>query len=194
MKVTEAKISGVKIIEMPAFKDERGFFMETYNSEKFKQNGINDQFVQDNLSVSKKNVIRGLHGQMNPNQSKLVRCIKGNVFDVVFDIRPNSPTYLKQESFELTEENKIAVFIPHGCLHGFCAFDCEEAIFSYKTTGIYSSLGEFFVNPLDKDVNIKWPVDSDYIISEKDLQSKSLKELLESERYLKEICNSFYLS
>jgi dTDP-4-dehydrorhamnose 3,5-epimerase len=170
MKIIETGIPGLVIIEPRVFGDERGYFLESYNTEKYLEVGINCQFVQDNESMSKYGVIRGLHYQLNPySQSKLVRAIKGKVIDVAIDLRKNSPTFGKSYSIELSEENKLQFFIPKGFAHGFSVIS-EMAIFSYKCDSLYNPSKERGINPLDPTLNINWKIEKDReIISSKDM-------------------------
>ena len=138
MQVTETKIEGLLIIEPEVFGDERGFFVETYNKKRYRENGIELEFVQDNLSKSAKGVLRGLHLQKEPYaQGKLVQVITGAVLDVVVDTRPNSLTYGQWESAELTEKNKRQFWVPAGFLHGFVSLE-DNTIFNYKCTELYT--------------------------------------------------------
>lgn len=184
----KSEINGVKVIEFPKFADDRGYFYESYNIEKFNILGIRETFVQDNLSYSKKGVVRGMHGQYDKPQAKLIRAIKGRIYDVAFDIRPNSPTFMKYFGIELSEENGLALFVPHGCLHGFSALS-EEAYVSYKVTNVYNKNGEFGVNPLDSDLKINWKCD-EIITSHRDTDAPYLKEFLNSTKF-KEISKTF---
>jgi dTDP-4-dehydrorhamnose 3,5-epimerase len=173
MKFKSASISGVFEITPRVFKDSRGYFFESYNSKLFKENGIEEDFIQDNQSFSSKGVIRGLHFQRDPfAQGKLVRVIKGAVLDVVVDIRPNSPTYGQWESFLLTEENQKMVYLPPGFAHGFSTL--ESAIFAYKCTNSYSKVSEGGIIYNDSQLNIDWQVDNP-IVSEKDLELPSFE-------------------
>jgi len=157
MKATRFDIEGLCLIESDCYGDNRGWFMETYNEEKFHELGIDSVFVQDNLSYSKqKGTIRGLHYQMAPySQAKLVRCIKGRIIDVVVDIRKNSPTYGKWTYFELSEENKKMVFIPQGMAHGFITMT-DEVEFMYKCDNLYNKESERSIIYNDPDINIDW--------------------------------------
>lgn len=170
-KFTETEISGVYIIENTVFGDNRGFFMETYNEEEFSAAGLNMKFVQDNHSKSKKGVLRGLHFQKKFPQGKLVRVIKGTVFDVAVDLRKESKTYGKWTGVILSEENKKQFYIPEGFAHGFLVIS-DEAEFCYKCTEFYHPEDEGGVLWNDPDINIKWPMnklgDSEIILSEKD--------------------------
>ena len=183
-KRTDTSIEGVCIIEPTLFGDERGYFMETYEKNDFEEIGIKGDFVQDNQSRSKKGVLRGLHFQKEHTQAKLVRCIKGEVFDVAVDLRPGSSTYGKWEGVILSEDNKKMFYIPRGFAHGFLVLS-EIAEFCYKVDNIYDHESEGGLKWNDEEVNIVWPkVEgmevSDYLTSEKDGLWPSLKELKET--------------
>ena len=172
----KTSIEGVFIIEPTVFGDDRGYFMETYHEEEFKQAGLDLNFVQDNQSKSKKGVLRGLHFQYTKPQGKLVRVLKGVVFDVAVDLRRNSPTYGKWESIILSEENKKQFFIPEGFAHGFLVLS-EDAEFTYKCTEFYDPEDEGGISWNDPSIAIDWPVDNiEIILSEKDKKWKTLKE------------------
>jgi len=152
--------------------------METYVREDFERAGINVEFIQENHSKSKYSVLRGLHFQREPYaQSKLVRCIKGKIFDVAVDLRKNSPTFKKYLSVELSEDNKLMLFIPKGFAHGFVVLS-KEAEVIYKVDNAYAPDHESGLIWNDSDVNIQWPIDNS-IISEKDKKLPSLGELAE---------------
>lgn len=174
LNVTKGKLDGILIIEPKVFGDNRGFFMESYNAAKFAEIGIDLNFVQDNHSRSAKGVVRGLHYQINPGQDKLVRVIKGEVFDVVVDVRRNSPTFGQWESFILSEENKKEVFVPKGFAHGFCVLS-EVADFAYKCSEYYSPADERGIIWNDPEIAVEWPV-ADPVLSERDLQLPLLKD------------------
>ena len=169
MKVTSLKINDVKLIEPDVFKDERGFFYESFNQQKFNAAiGQNITFVQDNHSKSTKGVLRGLHYQEAPfAQGKLVRVVAGEVFDVAVDIRKNSPTYSKWVAEILSSDNKKQLWIPEGFAHGFLALS-NEVEFLYKTTNYYSKQHERLIPFDDDEINIKWPHMSKYVLSIKD--------------------------
>lgn len=174
----KTSIEGVIIIEPTVFGDDRGYFLETYQYNDFCDGGINVTFVQDNQSKSKKGVLRGLHFQKQFPQSKLVRVIKGEVFDVAVDLRPNSPTYGKYEGVILSEENKRQFFIPKGFAHGFVVLS-DEAEFVYKVDDFYHPNDEGGLMWNDPDVGIEWPFDENFeiILSDKDKVNSSLKDL-----------------
>lgn len=162
-------IDGVIIVEPKVYGDARGFFMETYVEREFKQNGITADFVQDNQSASVKNVLRGLHFQKEFPQAKLVRCIKGSVFDVAVDLRPGSKTYGKYVGVELSAENKRQFFIPKNFAHGFLVLS-DEAEFVYKVDDYYHPNDEGGIAWNDTSIAVKWPIKpgEEPILSEKD--------------------------
>lgn len=150
-------IDGVIIVEPTAYGDSRGYFMETYQREDFIKGGIDVEFVQDNQSMSTKGVLRGLHFQKQFPQSKLVRCIKGKVFDVAVDLRSGSPTYGKWEGVLLTEENKRQFFIPKNFAHGFLVLS-DVAEFVYKVDDFYHPNDEGGLMWNDPDIGVEWPI------------------------------------
>lgn len=153
----KTSIDGVIIVEPTVFGDERGYFMETYQKEEFFAGGIKAEFVQDNQSMSTKGVLRGLHFQKQFSQSKLVRCIKGEVFDVAVDLRENSPTFGKWEGVILSAENKRQFFIPKNFAHGFLVLS-DTAEFVYKVDDYYHPNDEGGLMWNDKDIGINWPI------------------------------------
>ena len=174
---TPTKLEGALIIEPLVFEDERGYFMETYNMKEFEEAGVQIKSVQDNESKSKKGVLRGLHFQYKKPQGKLVRAIKGRIFDVAVDLRKNSPTYGEWEAVILSEENKKQFYIPEGFAHGFLVLS-DYAIVNYKCTELYHPEYEGGIRWDDPTLSIKWPLDQvdKIIISEKDENWKTLKE------------------
>lgn len=169
IKVTDCDIEGLHIIEPSVFPDERGYFMETYNQRDFEEAGLSMTFVQDNQSMSVKGVLRGLHFQKQYPQGKLVRVVRGKVFDVAVDLRKDSKTYGKWFGVELSAENKKQFYVPEGFAHGFLVLS-EEAEFCYKCTDFYHPGDEGGIKWDDPDIGIKWPLQdgTDLIISEKD--------------------------
>ena len=164
MKFIKTAIPDVYIIEPSVFGDERGYFLESFNLEKFKENIYPINFVQDNVSKSSKGVLRGLHFQKPPfEQAKLVRCIKGTVIDVAVDIRRGSPTYGKHVTIELSGENKRQLFVPRGFAHGFSVLS-ESAVFAYKVDNSYAPESDSGIRYDDKELNIDWG------LSEEDIQ------------------------
>lgn len=165
----KTSIEGVTVIEPTVYGDSRGHFFESYNYEEFKENGLDMIFVQDNQSKSTKGVLRGLHYQTKKPQGKLVRVIKGEVFDVAVDIRENSPTYGKWEGVVLSDENKKMFYVPEGFAHGFLVLS-DEAEFAYKCTNFYDPTGEASIIWNDPVININWPIEEgmEVRLSEKD--------------------------
>ncbi len=173
MIVEQFDIQGLLIIKPTIFSDDRGLFYETYSKNKYHEIGLPIDLLQDNESISKKNVLRGLHFQNPPyDQGKLVRVIKGKVLDVAVDIRKKSPTYGKYLMVELSEENKYQFWIPSGFAHGFLSLT-DETIFTYKCSNFYNKDAESVLIWSDTDLNINWGVDTP-IVSEKDNQLYSI--------------------
>jgi dTDP-4-dehydrorhamnose 3,5-epimerase len=170
----ELEIPGVVAVVPRAFGDGRGFFMETYKHSDFATAGIQEQFVQDNHSKSSRHVLRGLHYQKSPNeQGKLVRCIKGRIFDVAVDIGRDSSTFGKWVGLELSEENNVMLYVPPSCAHGFVVLsDTAEVI--YKCTKEYSPADERGIIWNDPDINIAWPV-GEPILSGRDAENPLLR-------------------
>ena len=176
MKVTESGIKGVFIIEPDVYEDDRGFFMETFHNERYRKLlGINLDFVQDNISRSSKNVLRGMHFQKNYPQGKIVKASRGEILDVVVDLRKGSPTYGTWESFRLSEKNKLQVWIPPGFAHGFLVMS-DSADIDYKCTEYYHPEDELCLMWNDPEVAIDWTI-NDPILSEKDKKGLSFKDL-----------------
>ncbi|HHT0375654.1 TPA: dTDP-4-dehydrorhamnose 3,5-epimerase [Raoultella planticola] len=176
MQVIDTKISDVKIIQPKVFGDARGFFVETFEKKRYQEMlNRNLDFVQDNHSRSTKGVLRGLHFQTQHAQGKLVRVVRGEVFDVAVDIRPDSPTFGQWEGVILSEENKTQFWIPPGLAHGFVVLS-DIADFEYKCTDYYNPGFEGCVVWNDTDIGIDWP-EKNPLLSEKDKQGKTLKEL-----------------
>lgn len=177
MEIIKTEIDGVVIIEPRIFKDERGYFYESFSQREFDEKVCRTVFVQDNQSKSSYGVLRGLHFQKPPySQSKLVRCIKGAVLDVAVDIRKGSPTFGKYVAVELTEDNHRQFFIPRGFAHGFAVLS-DEAIFQYKCDNFYNKESEGAIAWNDADLAIDWKLDTDKIVlSEKDKNTKPLAE------------------
>ena len=178
MKFIETKISDVIIIEPSVFGDARGYFLESYNQNKFEEFIGNISFVQDNESKSSKGVLRGLHFQKPPfAQAKLVRCIEGKVLDVAVDIRKESKTYGNHIAVELSGENKKQLFVPRGFAHGFVVLS-ESATFVYKVDNTYAPDHDAGIRWNDKELNIQWDIeDSKVLVSEKDAELPFLSEL-----------------
>lgn len=177
IKVTTCEIEGLKVIEPRVFGDERGYFFESYNYNDFKEAGIPQVFVQDNQSASKKGVLRGLHFQKNFPQDKLVRVIRGEVFDVAVDLRKDSKTYGKWFGVVLSEDNKKQFFIPKNFAHGFLVLS-DYAEFAYKCTDFYHPDDEGGLLYNDPDIGVEWPFEEgvELILSDKDQKWSGIKE------------------
>lgn len=180
MQVIDTKIADVKIIQPKVFGDERGFFLETFEVKRYQEAlNIDLDFVQDNHSRSSKGVLRGLHFQTRNPQGKLVRCVRGEVFDVAVDIRPDSPTFGQWEGVILSEENKTQFWIPPGLAHGFVVLS-DIADFEYKCTDYYNPGFEGCLIWDDPQVGIEWPLQDKPILSGKDLLGKKLQDLIKN--------------
>lgn len=178
MRFVETEIDGVVIIEPDIFKDDRGYFFESYNRDKFFQNGIKNIFVQDNQSKSSYGVIRGLHCQNGEHaQAKLVRVLDGSVLDVAVDIREDSKTFGKYVAVELSADSGRELFIPRGFLHGFAVLS-QSAIFAYKCDNLYNKESESGVRFDDVDIGIDWGIPKDKIaVSDKDILLGGLRDV-----------------
>lgn len=177
MEVIKTDIEGVVIIEPRIFRDDRGYFYESFSQREFEEKVCRTTFVQDNQSKSSYGVLRGLHFQKPPYcQSKLVRCIKGAVLDVAVDLRKGSPTFGKHVAVELTEENHRQLFVPRGFAHGFAVLS-EEAVFQYKCDNFYNKESEGAIAWDDPELAIDWRIPADKaLLSEKDKLNKGIKE------------------
>jgi len=174
----QLEIPDVILIKPKVFGDERGFFMETYKKSDFEKTGIKGEFLQDNHSRSRYGVLRGLHFQREPYaQAKIVRCIRGVIYDVAVDLRKNSPTFGKYVGVILSEYNKYMLYIPRGFAHGFLVLSGEAEVV-YKVDNEYAPHSEGGLIWNDPDVNIPWPIE-DPVLSEKDQKWPTLKELIE---------------
>jgi dTDP-4-dehydrorhamnose 3,5-epimerase len=173
--VEKSDLGGVLLIQPAIHSDSRGRFFESYQKERYREIGIAEEFVQDNQSVSQKNTIRGLHYRAPQEQAKLVRVIRGEVFDVVVDIRKESPTFGQWRGYILSDSNCLQVYIPVGFAHGFCVLS-ETAEFSYKVSEYYSAENEKGIMWNDLDIGIKWPT-SNPVLSEKDKTNPALKDI-----------------
>ena len=178
--VETCDIEGLKVITPTVFGDARGYFVETYNYNDFKAAGIDCEFVQDNQSASKKGVLRGLHFQINYPQDKLVRVIKGEVFDVAVDLRKGSPTFGQWHGVLLSEENKKQFFVPKGFAHGFLVLS-DYAEFCYKVTDFYHPNDEGGLMYNDPALGVEWPIPEgmELLLSEKDTKHGSFEEYIE---------------
>ncbi len=174
-KFTETKIKDLYVVEPTVFGDNRGYFMETYSKQAFLEAGLNYDFLQDNQSSSKKGVLRGLHFQKTFPQAKLVRVLKGEVFDVAVDLRANSATYGEWVGVLLSEENKKQFMIPRGFAHGFVVVS-DYAEFAYKCDELYHPEDEGGLMWNDESIGIEWPDVGEIILSEKDKKHPSLKD------------------
>ena len=177
MNYIQTEIDGVWVIEPKVFRDARGYFMEAFKEEEFRQHIGDVHFVQDNESMSSYGVLRGLHYQKGAfSQAKLVRVIKGRVLDVAVDMRRSSPTFGRYVSVELSEDNKRQFFIPRGFAHGFLVLS-EEAIFTYKVDNAYAPQAEASVRYDDETIGIDWPIGKDQLLlSEKDARAVSFQD------------------
>jgi len=176
MRFLKTKLAGVRIVEPDVFHDGRGFFLETYRADKYRQGGIDAQFVQDNHSRSTKDTIRGLHAQRRHPQAKLVRALAGAIFDVVVDIQRDSPTYLQWIAVELSAANFRQIFVPVGYAHGICVIS-EFAEIEYKCTDYYDPEDELRIIWNDPSIGIEWPTTAP-LLSAKDGQAASLNDQL----------------
>ena len=175
MNVIAVELRGLLIIEPKVFGDARGFFMETWNRNRYREAGLTADFVQDNLSFSHRGALRGLHFQNPVPQGKLVSVLQGEVFDVAVDLRRSSPTFGKWHGLTLSGENKRQFFVPPGFAHGFAVMS-ETALFHYKCTEMYSPGNELTIRWDDPDLGIKWPL-KDPTLSEKDAKGLLLKNV-----------------
>ena len=178
MNFIETPIKDLLIIEPKIWRDERGYFFESYNEKLFKDAGVNASFVQDNQSLSQRGTLRGLHAQSNPYaQGKLVRVIQGKVIDVAVDIRENSPTYGQHYTIELNSDNQLMFWVPPGFLHGFVTLE-DNTIFTYKVSNLYNKESEIGCLWDDKDLNIDWGISTaDVILSAKDKLLPNFKDI-----------------
>lgn len=176
MNISETALPGVLLITPQFYRDDRGIFCETFNQRRMAEAGLPDRWVQDNFSLSKKNVLRGIHYQITQPQGKLVRVSHGAVLDVVVDLRPSSPTFARHTAVKLSGENGQMVWIPQGFGHAFLVLS-EVAGFAYKVTDYYSPAAERTIAWNDPDLAIPWPIaEPDTIISDKDRQGAMLRD------------------
>lgn len=176
MQIEKTPIDGLLVITPDVFGDERGFFMESFNAERYREAGIDLDFVQDNVSLSSRGVLRGLHFQRAPHaQGKLVQALRGKVWDVAVDIRNGSPTYSKWYGVELSGENHKQFWIPPGFAHGFVTLE-DDTLFSYKCTEYYAPDHEDGILWNDSDLAIDWPI-TDVLVSKKDGKNKQFRDL-----------------
>lgn len=165
LQAHDTTLLDARIFVPDVFADDRGFFKETYSTAKYRALGLMDDFVQDSVSFSAKNVIRGLHG--DPAMSKLVQVLRGSIWDVIVDLRTSSPTYRKWEGFTLSEDNHRQLYIPAGFIHGFLAMT-DDVVFTYKHGALYDPAREFSVRWDDPTIAIEWPLEGKPIVSARD--------------------------
>ena len=177
MEIIKTPIADLNVIKPKVFTDERGKFFESFNQKEFCEKVANVKFVQDNHSVSKSGVLRGIHLQKKPfEQGKLVRVIKGEIYDVAVDLRSNSKTFLQYFGINLSSENKLQLWIPEGFGHGFLTLS-ESAEVAYKATNYYAKESEITIKYNDPDIGIDWPNDKSFIISQKDKEGILISDL-----------------
>jgi dTDP-4-dehydrorhamnose 3,5-epimerase len=179
MKVTELAMPGLKLIEPRRFGDERGWFSEVWQDKRYREAGIKETFVQDNLAMSTRGVLRGLHAQEPHAQGKLVQVFQGEVYDVAVDLRVGSPTFGQWHGVVLNDDNALQFYVPPGFLHGYYVMS-ERALFGYKTTDIYSPESEFSVRWDDPSIGIQWPLGGAPTLSDKDLAAPLLADVAKS--------------
>ena len=175
MKIEQTPLSGVLVVHPDVFGDHRGYFQESWNQRKYAELGLEVDFVQDNLSFSKRGILRGLHFQNPRPQGKLVQALQGEVFDVAVDIRKGSPTFGQWFGMVLSVENHLQMYVPEGFAHGFCVLS-ETALFAYKCTEFYNPQSEHSLRFDDPDIGIEWPLDEIPSLSAKDKDAKQLND------------------
>jgi dTDP-4-dehydrorhamnose 3,5-epimerase len=186
MNVELTELSGILMITPRVFKDARGFFFESYNSDQFRTRGVDAVFVQDNHSRSVRNTLRGLHFQLPPMaQDKLVRCVRGAIWDVAVDIRVGSPTFGQWVGVELSAENFRQIYVPSGFAHGFCVLS-DEAEVLYKTSAVYSPAHERGITWNDPDIGVVWPT-AEPLLSDRDRNAPSLAGYLTGTPFVYEV-------
>ena len=181
--VENGKIEGLQVFTPKVFSDKRGCFFESYNFNNFSALGFEKEFLQDNISHSNKNVVRGLHYQWDAPMGKLIQAVKGSLLDVVVDVRESSPTFGKHESVLLSEDNGKQFWVPPGFAHGFIALE-HGTVAHYKCTAVYNDQAEAGINPFDKTLNIDWGEDrKNLIVSEKDEKAQSIEQYIKSPKF-----------
>ncbi|MDB5106254.1 MAG: dTDP-4-dehydrorhamnose 3 [Fibrobacteres bacterium] len=176
MEVTKTPLDGLLTIKLRVFRDDRGWFLESYNRNTFQGAGLNDTYVQDNHSSSAKNTLRGLHFQNHPGQAKLIRCTAGRIWDVAVDIRPSSPTFGKHHGMELTQDEGMMVYIPIGFAHGFLVLS-DQAEVQYKCSSVYNASTESGIQWDDPELAVAWPLAGQTpLVSERDRKNQSFAE------------------
>lgn len=176
MKIIEKEIPGVLLIEPQLFGDERGWFMESWQQQRYAEQGIVGPFVQDNQAFSRRGVLRGLHIQHPYGQGKLVQVISGEVFDVAVDVRHGSPYFGRWVGFVLSGENRRQLYVPEGFAHGYCVLS-DEALFSYKCTDLYHPETQLSIRWDDPALGIEWPLEGEPVLADKDRDAPLLNEL-----------------
>jgi dTDP-4-dehydrorhamnose 3,5-epimerase len=171
----ETELEGLVLIEAEAYGDERGFLLESYRADRWRDLGVDAEFVQENHSRSRRGVLRGIHFQLHPGQAKLVRCVRGAIWDVAVDLRRGSPTYGRWQGFELSDRNHRQLYVPVGFGHGFCVLS-EEVDVAYKLSSYYDPDQEAGIRWDDPDVGIDWPI-SDPVLSERDRSAPTLAQV-----------------
>lgn len=175
MNIEQTPLPGVLLVHPDVFGDHRGYFKESWNQRKYAEQGLAVDFVQDNLSFSRKGILRGLHFQNPMAQGKLVQALQGEVFDVAVDIRKGSPHFGQWYGVVLSAENHLQLYVPEGFAHGFCVLS-DTALFAYKCTEFYNPQTEFSLRYDDPDIGIAWPLDGEPSLSAKDINAVSLKD------------------
>jgi dTDP-4-dehydrorhamnose 3,5-epimerase len=176
MQVTKTPLDGLLELRLRVFKDDRGWFLESYNKNTFQASGLNEVYVQDNHSASVKNTLRGLHFQTHPGQAKLIRCTQGRIWDVAVDIRPSSPTFGKHHAVELTPEDGVQLFIPVGFAHGFLVLS-DKAEVQYKCSSVYNASTESGIQWDDPELAVAWPLGGETpLVSDRDTKNQSFAE------------------
>ena len=176
MLIRETGFIGLEVIEPEVFKDERGFFLETFQTTRYKNQGIGEEFVQDNQSFSSRGVLRGLHFQLKQPQAQIVTVLSGRIFDVCVDIRKDSRTFGKWFGIELSDQGPRQIYMAPGFAHGYCVLS-EHANLHYKVSSKYDSSDQSGIIWNDPDIDIRWP-DFEYIISSKDLGFKKFRDVI----------------
>ena len=178
LKLEELEIKDIKLIEFKNFQDHRGFFQQSYQYDEFSKIGIKNRFIQDNISLSKKNVLRGLHYQKKSPQAKLITVITGSIFDVAVDLRKRSPTFGKWVGKILSEENNAYIYIPRGFAHGFLSLENNTQV-TYKCDNYYDAKDQYGIKWNDPEIKIDWPSECEVILSEKDKNLPFIKNIKE---------------
>lgn len=177
MRAEATALPGVLVVTPQVFRDARGFFLETYHEERYRAAGMAERFVQDNQSRSVRGTLRGLHAQRSRPQAKLVRCVRGAIWDVAADVRVGSPTFGRWVGVELSEENARQIYVPLGFVHGFLVLSAEAEV-EYKCSDVYAPEDQYCVRWDDPDLGVAWPL-GDPILSDKDRSAPTLRELRE---------------